>query len=104
MAPSAKNGLSDQEADFAKVKMLSYTPMCDLYANIDQAFEELAKGERTADALENHLSDIEARIEALLAQATRDKTEVEQAKVQTSSTSLASTEEKAGVKQTGPQQ
>jgi len=38
-----------------------------------QAFQELARGERTATALENQLSAMEAKIEALLAQAERDQ-------------------------------
>lgn len=46
---------SNEEADFAK------------------AFQELAKGEQTATALENHLSALEAKIEELLAQADKDQ-------------------------------
>ena len=45
-----------------------------------QAFQELAKGERTAAALENQLSQMEERIEALLAQAEREQQEVQDAK------------------------
>lgn len=45
-----------------------------------QAFQELAKGERTAAALENQLSQMEERIEALLAQAEREQKEVQDAK------------------------
>ena len=43
----------------------------------DQAFQELAKGERTATALENQLSAMEAKIEELLAQAEREQQEVQ---------------------------
>ncbi|KAK5164107.1 uncharacterized protein LTR77_010198 [Saxophila tyrrhenica] len=47
-------------------------------ADLAKAFQELAKGERTATALENQLNSMEARIEALLAQAEREKQEMEQ--------------------------
>jgi hypothetical protein len=40
-----------------------------------QALKELAKGERTASALESHLDSLEKKIEELLAQA--DKAEKE---------------------------
>ena len=40
-----------------------------------QAFQELAKGERTATALENQLNVMEARIEALLAEAEKEQKE-----------------------------
>lgn len=49
-----------------------------------QAFQELARGERTATALENQLSTMEAKIEALLAQAERDQQEVERTRAQRS--------------------
>lgn len=44
----------------------------------DQALQELARGERTASALENQLTKMEARIEALLEQAEREQKEVQQ--------------------------
>ena len=47
-----------------------------------QAFQELAKGERTATALENQLSAMEAKIEALLEQAEQNQRAVEQARQQ----------------------
>ncbi|KAK5254541.1 hypothetical protein LTR16_004812, partial [Cryomyces antarcticus] len=37
------------------------------------AFEELAQGERTAAALENHLTSLERKIEELLARADEDE-------------------------------
>ncbi|KAI5358598.1 hypothetical protein Slin15195_G110460 [Septoria linicola] len=49
-------------------------------ADLAKAFQELAKGERTATALETQLSAMEAKIEALLAQAEKDQQAVEQAK------------------------
>lgn len=49
-----------------------------------QAFQELAKGERTATALENQLNSMEAKIEALLAQAEKDQQEVERVRAQRS--------------------
>lgn len=42
-----------------------------------KAFQEIAKGEQTATALENHLSALEAKIEALLAQATQNETNLD---------------------------
>ncbi|QIX00120.1 hypothetical protein AMS68_005637 [Peltaster fructicola] len=42
-------------------------------ADFVQAFQELAKGERTATALENQLSVMEAKIEALLAEAEKNQ-------------------------------
>jgi hypothetical protein len=45
-----------------------------------QAFLELSKGERTATALEKQLTDMEAKIEALLAQAEKDQMEVAKSK------------------------
>jgi len=38
-----------------------------------QAFQELAKGERTASALENHLTALERKIDELLAQADEEE-------------------------------
>ncbi|KAB2570067.1 uncharacterized protein LTHEOB_12040 [Lasiodiplodia theobromae] len=38
-------------------------------ADLAQAFKDLARGEQTASALENHLDALEARIEDLLAAA-----------------------------------
>jgi len=66
--------------------MLTYIP---------QAFQELARGERTATALENQLSAMESRIEELLAQAERDHEEAENMRAQRSSTG------EAGVGQSG---
>lgn len=43
----------------------------------EQAFQELAKGERTATVLENQLSTMEAKIEELLARAEREQQEVQ---------------------------
>ena len=45
-----------------------------------QAFQELAKGERTATALENQLNVMEARIEALLAEAEKEQEKAEAGK------------------------
>ena len=42
-------------------------------SNDEQAFQELAKGEQTATALENQLSAMEVKIEALLAQAEKEQ-------------------------------
>ena len=53
---------------------------------IVKAFQELAKGEQTAAALENHLTNLEARIEQLLAQANQDQQAIEQANGQQNTT------------------
>ena len=47
-----------------------------------QAFQELARGEQTATALENQLSAMEAKIEALLAQAEKDEQETQRMKAE----------------------
>lgn len=60
-----------------------------------QAFEELAKGERTATALENQLSKMEARIQALLDQAENEQKEVAEMKSSKASSSK-STEQSEG--------
>ncbi|GAB7359496.1 hypothetical protein MBLNU230_g6141t1 [Neophaeotheca triangularis] len=49
-------------------------------ADLAKAFQELAKGERTATALENQLSSMEAKIEMLLAQAEKDQQDVGEVK------------------------
>ncbi|KAK3048501.1 hypothetical protein LTR09_010165 [Extremus antarcticus] len=49
-------------------------------ADLATAFQELAKGERTATALETQLNNMEAKIEALLAQAENDQQEVQRLK------------------------
>ncbi|KAF2168858.1 hypothetical protein M409DRAFT_20871 [Zasmidium cellare ATCC 36951] len=49
-------------------------------ADLEKAFQELAKGERTATALENQLSKMEARIQALLDQAESQQREFTQLK------------------------
>ncbi|KAK3075716.1 hypothetical protein LTR53_000758 [Teratosphaeriaceae sp. CCFEE 6253] len=52
-----------------------------------KAFQELAKGERTAAALENQLSSMEAKIEALLAQAEKDQEEIQRTRSRRSDSS-----------------
>ncbi len=49
-----------------------------------QAFQELAKGERAAAALESQLTSMEAKIEALLAQAEKEQEDLEKMKAQRS--------------------
>ncbi|TKA39531.1 hypothetical protein B0A54_10087 [Friedmanniomyces endolithicus] len=55
-----------------------------------QAFQELAKGERAAAALENQLTSMEAKIEALLAQAEKEQEDLEKMKAQRSETGESS--------------
>lgn len=59
-----------------------------------QALQELAKGERTATALENQLSSMEAKIDALLAQAEKDAEEVKKTAALKSSESTTTEEAK----------
>nr|POE63183.1 hypothetical protein CFP56_04086 [Quercus suber] len=59
-----------------------------------KAFQELAKGERTATALENQLSSMEAKIEALLAQAEKQQQEAQDAKGQSSKNGAAGLEKR----------
>lgn len=58
-------------------------------ADLAAAFQELAKGERTATALENQLSNMEAKIEALLAQAEKNQQEIERSRVERANTEQA---------------
>ncbi|GAB1735477.1 hypothetical protein NU219Hw_g3105t1 [Hortaea werneckii] len=44
-------------------------------ADLAKAFQELARGEQTASALEDQLTSMEARIEELLARAEREQQE-----------------------------
>jgi len=61
-----------------------------------QAFLELAKGERTATALENQLTSMEAKIEALLAQAERDQADAQKARDAKATTAGAQDTENLG--------
>lgn len=64
-----------------------------------QAFQELTKGEQTAAALENHLTAVEAKIEALLAQVDRDQDGINGLKAEQNSKaerSIEDTQEKEG--------
>jgi len=45
--------------------------------DLAQAFKDLARGERTASALEQHLDALERRIEELLAHAQEDQRSIE---------------------------
>jgi exonuclease VII small subunit len=42
-------------------------------ANLSKAFKDLTRGEQTATALEAHLTDLERKIEELLARADEDE-------------------------------
>ncbi|KAF3044710.1 hypothetical protein E8E12_009551 [Didymella heteroderae] len=46
-------------------------------ADFAEAMKELARGERTASALENHLDSLEKKIEELLAQAEKAEKDVQ---------------------------
>ncbi|KAK1009837.1 hypothetical protein LTR54_005633 [Friedmanniomyces endolithicus] len=68
---SVASGTGVGEADLAKVGQWFFP-----------AFQELAKGERAAAALENQLTSMEAKIEALLAQAEKEQEDLEKMKAQ----------------------
>ena len=53
---------------------------CSAKTNSSQAFQELAKGERTATALENQLSAMEAKINELLEKAEREQQDLQSKK------------------------
>nr|POE80806.1 hypothetical protein CFP56_56879 [Quercus suber] len=63
-------------------------------ADLVKAFQELAKGERTATALENQLSNMEAKIEALLAQAEQQQQETQSTKEQSFKDSTTNSEKR----------
>jgi hypothetical protein len=64
--------------------VLRHLPFC-APADCVQALKELAKGERTASALENHLDSLEKKIEELLAQADKAEKEMQAANPRTES-------------------
>jgi hypothetical protein len=59
-------------------------PLC-APADRVQALKELAKGERTASALESHLDSLEKKIEELLAQADKAEKEMQATNPRTAS-------------------
>ena len=62
------------ETDFAQVFPAEPFRQCDRIANVhQQAFQDLARGERTAAALEHHLTALEKKIEELLAKADEEE-------------------------------
>jgi hypothetical protein len=65
-------------ADLAKVCVQPAVTIWGLYWQ-HQAFQELAKGEQTAAALESQLTAMEARIEAMLAEAEKNEAAVKAA-------------------------
>jgi hypothetical protein len=73
VASASANG--SDAADLAKVCVQPAAKIQTLqYANNNtQAFQELAKGEQTAAALESQLTAMEARIEAMLAEAEKNE-------------------------------
>ncbi|KAI7170340.1 hypothetical protein KC343_g6075 [Hortaea werneckii] len=56
-------------------------------ADLAKAFQELARGEQTASALEDQLTSMEARIEELLARAEREQQEAASGERQESNSS-----------------
>lgn len=66
-------GSASSEPDFAQVSEM-YSPLAHHESSQQaQAFQDLARGERTASALENHLDALERKIEELLAKADADE-------------------------------
>lgn len=79
---ASAEGAQSEEADLAKVQLPHARPGPQTRADIDQAFQELAKGERTASALEAQLSAMETKIDALLEQAEKEQQEIASSKEQ----------------------
>lgn len=75
---ASADGAQGEEADLAKVGLHPSTSIVrTLQADQIQAFQELAKGERTAAALEAQLTAMESKIDALLEQAEREQGEIQ---------------------------
>ncbi|KAK5119153.1 hypothetical protein LTR85_007767 [Meristemomyces frigidus] len=70
-------------------------------ADLAKAFQELARGERTAAALESQLNSMEAKIEALLAQAEKDQQEAERLRAQKAITGESGAGQISGAGQDG---
>ena len=65
-------------------------------ANVHQAFQDLTRGERTAAALEHHLTALEKKIEELLAKADEEeRIRIEQSKGSQAQPSESSNEDKS---------
>jgi hypothetical protein len=62
------DGGINQQADFAQVRGFGCVQVVGSLT-VSQAFKDLARGERAAAALENHLNSLEKKIEELLAKA-----------------------------------
>ncbi|KAF1987833.1 hypothetical protein K402DRAFT_329876 [Aulographum hederae CBS 113979] len=60
-------------------------------ADFARALKELAKGEQTAAAMENHLDNVERKIEELLKQAEEDEKKMKQGKANESTSSDTTT-------------
>lgn len=65
-----------------------------------QAFKDLARGERAAAALEEHLDTLERKIEALLAKADEDERQ-RRGQSSTSASNSTSTDEAGGASGAG---
>lgn len=73
---ASSEGAQNEEVDLAKVTSNQLFRDVSLGANDTQAFQELARGERTATALEAQLSAMESKIDALLEQAEREQKDI----------------------------
>ncbi len=65
-------------------------------ADLAQAFNDLARGERTASALEKHLDTLEKRIEELLVRAQENQRSIEAGNGQPSRRSSSSASQENG--------
>lgn len=73
---ASAEGAQSEEADLAKVQLPPSRSGPRTRADLVQAFQELAKGERTASALEAQLSAMESKIDALLEQAEKEQQDI----------------------------
>jgi hypothetical protein len=83
------------ETDLVQVCPAELFQQCDRIANVHQAFQDLARGERTAAALEHHLTALEKKIDELLVKADEERIRTEQSKGSQAQPSKSSNEDKS---------
>jgi hypothetical protein len=70
---SRHTGTIRAEPDFAQVGSYHHLALACTCTDVRQALKDLARGERAAAAMENHLDSLEKKIEELLAKADEDE-------------------------------
>jgi hypothetical protein len=84
------------ETDLVQVCPAELFWQCDRIANVHQAFQDLVRGERTAAALEHHLTALEKKIDELLVKADEEeRIRMEQSKGSQAQPSKSSNEDKS---------